>query len=78
MPPADDPRYSFRKPDSIVEEYIDPVSGFRTLNRDKGIKEVFSRRFPLPQLHRPGLKYNFPPLYRYDDPNPLIVDELNN
>ncbi len=78
MPPANDARYSFKRPDSIIEEYIDPDTGFRTLNRSKGIKEVFSRRFPLPQLQRPGLKYNFPPLYRYDDPNPMIVDELNN
>jgi len=78
MPPADDVRYTFKRPDNIVEEYIDPKTGFRTLNKDKGIKEVFSSRLRLPELQRPGLKYNFPPLYRYDDPNPMIVDELNN
>lgn len=78
MPPANDARYDFKRPNSIVEEYIDPVTGFRTLNKKEGIKEVFSSRLRLPQLKRPGLKYNFPPLYRYDDPNPLIVDELNN
>lgn len=77
-PAADDVRYSFKRPDDIIEEYIDPITGFKALNKANGIKEVFSRRFPLPQLQRPGMKYNFPPLYRYDDPNPLIVDELNN
>ena len=78
FPPADDIRYKFKRPESIVEEYIDPVTGFRTLNKEKGVKEVFSSRLRLPQLQRPGLKYNFPPLYRYDDPSPMIVDELNN
>ncbi len=78
MPPANDSRYDFTKPNSIVEEYINPETGFRTLNKKEGIKEVFSSRLRLPQLQRPGLKYNFPPLYRYDDPSPLIVDELNN
>ncbi len=78
MPPADDPRYSFKKPDSIVEAYVDPVTGFRIWDKSQGIKEVFSTNFPLPQFQIPGLKYNFPPRYRYDDPSPMIVDELNN
>jgi len=78
MPPANDARYSFKRPENIVEEYIDPETGFRTLNKANGTKEVFSTRLRLPELQRPGLRYNFPPRYRYDDPNPLIVDELNN
>lgn len=78
VPEADDIRYTFIRPDNIIEEFIDPITGFKSLSKESGIKEVFSSRFPLPQIQRPGLRYNFPPLYRYDDPNPLIVDELNN
>lgn len=78
MPPADDPRYSFLKPPSVFEAYVDPETGFRTSDREAGVKEVFSRNLNLPPFQLPGRKYNFPSLYRYDDSNPLIVDELNN
>ncbi len=77
-PLADDPRYCFQKPDNVVELMVDRKTGFRTSNSSNWKKEVFSTRFPFPQFGRPGLKYNFPPRYSYDDPNPLIVNELNN
>lgn len=78
MPPANDRRYSFQKPDNIVEMYIDSDTGFRVSDKSKGIREVFSSRLTIPPFKLPGQKYNFSPLYRYDDPNPLIVDELDN
>lgn len=77
-PPRNDSRYTFKKPANVVEALIDKTTGFRTTRKENSYKEVFSNRFPLPQFQRPGLKYNFPPLYSYDDPVPLIVDELNN
>ncbi|OQY40247.1 MAG: hypothetical protein B6226_00255 [Candidatus Cloacimonetes bacterium 4572_65] len=78
IPPANDSRYSFQKPIDVVEVWIDRTTGFRSLKATNRMKEVFTTRFPLPPYQRPGIKYNFPPLYSYDDPNPFIVEELNN